>query len=59
VLPVIQSGPLQRFVVDQKAEGRISHKSGTDGDAGATDVSGILGDFRLMQDNMQQRICQP
>lgn len=55
LLPVIHSGAAEVFVVEGEAEG-FDEVEGSGGEgAEAADVAGVLGDFRLEEDDMEAR----
>ena len=51
--PVIQSGPFNCPVTDIKAQGLDQVQTAAGGGTGAGDISGIHGDLRLYQDDIQ------
>lgn len=52
VLPVVQAGSSQIPVVHPESQRTYHPQLGTDGDAGAPDVAGILWDLRLKQNDV-------
>ena len=52
-LPVVHSGAGELAGGDGKAEGFDEVEAGTDGEAGAGDVAGVLGDFRFEEDDVE------
>lgn len=53
--PVVEAGPSEPFLVKAEATGLDDPEMGPDGDTGAADVSGVLGDLRLVQDHLRDR----
>ncbi len=53
VLPVVHAGPFEIAVVQMEAEGRTEPRLGSGGDAGSSDVAGVLRDFRAVEDDVE------
>ena len=54
VLPIVQARPAEMAIVEPEAQGPNQPKLGPQGDAGAADVARVVGNLRLMQNDMQQ-----
>ena len=55
VFPVIETGAAEVIVVNPEAERSNQPELGPDGDAGAADTAGVVGDLRLVEDDVQPR----
>lgn len=51
--PVVEPGPSEPFFVEPEPTRLDDPELGPDGDTGATDVPGVLGDLRLVQDHLR------
>ncbi len=54
IAPVIQSGMAELFIIGPKPHGAHQMKGGAGHGAGAGDVSGVLGNFRLHQNDVKR-----
>jgi hypothetical protein len=59
ILPIVESRPAQRFVIDQEAEGLHQVQMGANGKAQPADIAGIWRDLRLDQDNVEHEMRNP
>ena len=55
MFPVVQSGAAEVPVVHAEAQRTDQPELGPDGHASPPDVAGVVGDFRLVEDDVQQR----